>query len=73
MMILQPSKPLSQLVSKMVDVRVIVEKWGTYKKGDILTDVPDSTALACIKAGVVEDASEEEKTKVVKPTKKEKK
>lgn len=57
----------------MLDVRVIVEKWGTYKKGDILTDVPDSTALVCIKAGVVEDASEEEKTKVVKPVKKEKK
>lgn len=50
-------------------VEVIVAKWGSYKSGDQL-DLPDSTAIACIKKSVVkslEDGSEEKK--VVKPKK----
>lgn len=38
-------------------VRVLKEKWGNYSEGQEI-DLPESTALACIKSGAVEDAAE---------------
>lgn len=52
-----------------MNVRVIVDKWGRHSKGDIVKDMPLSTANACIAKGVVEDENSQEK---VKPSKKEK-
>lgn len=52
-------------------VEVIADKWGLYKSGDEL-ELPTSTALACIKAGVIkslEDDNEPKKEKFVKPKK----
>lgn len=37
-----------------MEVRVIVDKWGRYKFGDVTLIENKSTALACIKAGAVE-------------------
>jgi len=54
-----------------MEVRVIKKQFGNYKEGDII-DMPDSTALACIKSGVVEAAEDTEKTEV-KPNPKNKK
>jgi len=36
-----------------MDVRVILDKWGRYSKGDIIKDMPDSTAQACIDSKAV--------------------
>ena len=44
-----------------MDVRVTVDKWGRYSKGDIIKDMPESTALACIKSGSVEEVKEKAK------------
>lgn len=44
-------------------VEVIAEKWGLYKSGDIIPSMPDSTALACIKSGVVKSLEYEEAPK----------
>ena len=46
-----------------MDVEVIVKKWGTYSKGDTIKGMPDSTAKACIKAGVIEELGKPKKTK----------
>lgn len=54
-----------------MDVKVIVKKWGNYAEGDIIENMPESTAKACIKAGVVEDAKGE-KTEVKPKTAKKK-
>lgn len=54
-----------------MDVRVIVKKWGNYAEGDIIENMPESTARACIKSGVVEDANgEKTEVKPKKTTKK---
>lgn len=53
-----------------MDVRVIKKVFGNYKTGDIIP-MPESTALACIKSGVVEAVESTEVTKV-KPTTKNK-
>lgn len=51
-------------------VRVKDEKWGRYKKGDLVEIENESTALACIKAGAVEStevkANEPKKPKTAK-------
>jgi hypothetical protein len=52
-----------------MEVIVLKPKWGIYNQGDII-DLPDSTALACIKSGAVADAAEEKKQSK-KPSKKE--
>lgn len=52
-----------------MDVRVISELFGVYKKGDIIKDMPDSTAMACIKTGVVVAADSTEATNVKPITK----
>lgn len=36
-------------------VVVIVESWGNYKLGDIISEMPESTAAACIANGVIRD------------------
>lgn len=36
-------------------LEVIVDKWGNYVKGDIILDMPESTALACMAHKVVKD------------------
>lgn len=43
-----------------MNVEVIVAKWGTYKLGDTIFDMPETTAQACIKHGVVRDLDAEE-------------
>lgn len=48
-----------------MEVKVIVEKWGRYNLGDVI-DLPESTALACAKAGKVE-VSGGDKEHIVKP------
>jgi hypothetical protein len=45
-----------------MNVEVLLEQWGTYKKGDIIEDMPESTALACIANGAVKEAGSEVKT-----------
>ena len=39
-----------------MDLEVTAKKWGTYKKGDVLPNVAESTAKALIKAGVVKES-----------------
>jgi len=41
-------------------VRVVSAVWGNYVKGDVI-DMQESTAIACIKHKVVEDAEKEPK------------
>lgn len=54
-----------------MDVEVVIEAWGNYKKGDIVKNLPISTAEACIKTGKVKQVGTE--TTEVKPSKKKKK
>lgn len=61
MMISQPLRPLLQQYN--MDVEVVLKKWGTYKKGDVLNNVPKSTAEALIKAGSVKEAGSKPKKK----------
>ena len=42
----------------MKKVIVIAEKWGNYKKGDVI-EMPKSTANGCIKSGVVKSTSKQ--------------
>lgn len=42
---------------------VIAKVFGVYKEGDILT-MPDSTALACVKTGVVASVNDVESIEV---------
>ncbi len=44
----------------MKKVKVIIDKFGAYKKGDVLT-MPKSTADGCIQSGVVEAVSKAKK------------
>lgn len=53
-----------------MDVKVIIEKWGNYIKGDVIEGMPESTAIAIIKRGVVEEVGEEKEVKPKKNTKK---
>ena len=46
-----------------MDVVVTVKKWGKYSKGDVIKDMPESTAKACIKANVVEENKPKSKSK----------
>ena len=39
--------------TETVKVEVIIDKWGTYKKGDILNAMARSTADACVKHKIV--------------------
>jgi len=41
-----------------MDVRVILDKWGRYSKGEIIKDMPDSTAQACIDSKAVEEVKD---------------
>ncbi len=54
-----------------MDVKVIAKKWGRYSQGDIIENMPESTAKAIIKHGIVEEIGGE-KTEV-KPKKAQKK
>lgn len=47
-------KATDAMYAKPVSVKVIVAKWGTYKKGDIIAPMFRSTANACVKAGKIE-------------------
>ena len=50
-----------------MDVRVILDKWGRYSKGEIIKDMPDSTAQACIDSKAVEEVKDKpEKTEKAK-------
>lgn len=42
-----------------MDIEVLADVWGKYKKGDVVKNIPDSTALACIKTGKVKEAGTE--------------
>jgi len=53
-----------------MDVKVIVPKWGRYSQGDVIENMPESTAKACIKSGVVVENGEETEVKPKKNTKK---
>lgn len=55
-----------------MDVEVVSEKWGKYTKGDIITDMPLSTANAIIKHGIVKEVKEKEEnnSKIKKEKKK---
>ena len=45
-----------------MDLKVVSKKWGKYSKGDVLKNVPLTTANALIKHGVVEDAATKKET-----------
>lgn len=42
-----------------MDIEVLADVWGTYKKGNVIKNIPHSTALACIKTGKVKEAGTE--------------
>lgn len=48
-----------------MDLKVVSKKWGSYSKGDVLKNVPKSTAKALLKSKHVEDNAAKKK-----PTKK---
>ena len=47
-------KATDAMYAKPVSVKVIVPKFGKYKKGDIIKPMFRSTANACVKSGKVE-------------------
>lgn len=51
-------------------VRVIVPKWGRYLQGDVIENMPETTAKAIIKHGVLEEVGKETEVKPKKTTKK---